>query len=79
MTKIAAQRCLYVDGVPVMFDVADVPPYRDWYGSLVKSGRGRFGLYLGEYPLTGKLLEESMRLYREVIYPLIPLEERRPL
>jgi hypothetical protein len=80
MAAIGSVRCLYVDNVPTMFDVADIEPYRTWYRSLVKSGRAKFGLYLGEYPLPpGPLLDESMRLYREVIYPLIPIEERRPI
>lgn len=79
MAAIQSVRCLYVDNVPVVFDLADVPPYSEWYRPLVKSGRGRFGLWLGEYPLSGPLLAESMKLFREVVYPLIPLEERRPL
>jgi hypothetical protein len=80
MAAIGSVRCMYVDSVPTIFDVADIEPYRTWYAPLVKAGRAKFGLYLGEYPLPpGPLLDESMRLYREVVYPLIPLEERRPL
>jgi hypothetical protein len=79
VAAIQSVRCLYVDNVPTVFDLADIEPYRTWYAPIVKSGRAKFGIWLGEYPLTGKLLAESMKLFREVIYPLIPLEERRPL
>lgn len=76
-SRIAARPCLYVDHVPVLFDLGDVEPYRTWYAPL--GARKRFGIWVGEYPLTGDLLEESMRLYREVVYDLIPMEHRRPL
>lgn len=70
---------MFVDEVPVMFDVADVEPFRTWYAPLVRAGRARFGIWAGEYPLTGALLDESMRLYESVVHPLIPLDRRRPL
>jgi len=79
VAAIQSVRCMYVDNVPTIFDVADVEPYRSWYAPLVKAGRARFGVWLGEYPLSGPLLAASMKLYREVVYPLIPLEDRRPL
>lgn len=79
MAAVEAVLCMYVDEVPVMFDVADVEPYRTWYKPLVRAGRARFGIWAGGYPLRGPLLDESMRLYETVVYPLIPLERRRPL
>lgn len=77
MAAIEARRCMYVDNVPVMFDLSDVEPYRTWYAPLGE--RKRFGMWLGEYPLSGVLLDESFRLYREVVWPLIPMADRRPL
>ena len=78
MAAIQAIRCLYVDNVPVMFDCAPVEPFLTWYAPL--GDRKRFGVWLGEYPLPpGPLRDESMRLYRDVVYSLIPLEDRRPL
>lgn len=71
----AAQTCLFVDGVPVMFGGGPHEPYLTWYRPLGR--RARWGIWTGEYPLTGDVLLESMHLYNTEVKWLIPLEFRR--